>query len=129
MDNDARIEIAEAFLHGLGAKYLSQVTFAPDVTLEYAITPTLKGTESVEFLEEVFSVIKAVRSQQCVGSRAYTREALLRVFQILSIRELIWRGCIAKLQYLRPSAGLYSDGRQCVKTGKARCKRDCFGMD
>jgi hypothetical protein len=67
MDNDAQIEIAEAFLHGLGAKDLSQVPFAPDVTLECAITPKLKGIESVlEFLEGVFSVIKAVRPQQCV---------------------------------------------------------------
>jgi hypothetical protein len=68
MDNDVQIEIAEAFLHGLGAKDLSQVPFAPDVTLECAITPKLKGIESVlEFLEGVFSVIKEVRVQQSVA--------------------------------------------------------------
>jgi|SRR5579863_6019359 len=68
MDNNERIEIAEAFLRGLGAKDLGQVPFARDVTLESATTPKLKGIESVlEFLEGVFSVIKAVRVQQSVA--------------------------------------------------------------
>jgi hypothetical protein len=124
MNNDARVEIAKAYLEGLSAKDLSQVPFAPDVTFESPITPRLTGIQSVlEFLEGVFSVIKAVRVQQCVADGEYVvaHFELDTTYGLIPVTDRI--GIVdGQIAELRPYYDPRPLGRRAGRSGSSRKK-------
>ena len=69
---DDLIRVVEGYLDGLRKKDLTNVAFAPDVTLEGPLSPKLTGKQAVvEFLTGMFPAIKDVRVKQHIVEGEY----------------------------------------------------------
>ncbi len=72
MTGNPAVQAVESYLDGLRRKDLSEVPFAPSVSLESPLSPRIVGIKAVsEFLTGMFPTIRDVRTKQHIVENDY----------------------------------------------------------
>lgn len=104
MTGNPAVQAVESYLDGLRRKDLSQVPFAPSVSLESPLSPRIVGIKAVtEFLTGMFPAIRDVRARQHIVENDYvaTRFDLDTTFGVIPVFDC-FRVVNGLIQEVRP---------------------------